>query len=193
MTDDSILVEHAIAGDEGAFAQIVERYTPRVYRFCMRLLGSSDRAQDATQETFVKAWKHLDRIDTEKPLAPWLFAIARNASIDLERKQRSFPFSLLPAMPDGTDRIAETLPDPEPLPDEVFERKQLGVQMQEALARRPARERALLSLRYEEELSFEEIAQALSLPASTVRSIHRRALAALRTDLMQRNQVDGRK
>ncbi len=176
---DSELVHKVLTSDDVALKELVDRYLPSVYTFCLRYTGSPEDAQDAVQETFVKAWRKLKRFDTKKSLKTWLFAIAKNTATDLMRKRKSVVFSKFDTA-DDKNILTETLADPEPLPDELFERASLASDAREALAQLPARDRAILSLRYDEEESFENIASILKIPANTVRSLHRRALIALR-------------
>jgi RNA polymerase sigma-70 factor, ECF subfamily len=176
---DSELVEEVLDGSEAALKQLVDRHLPAVYTFCLRYTGSPEDAQDAAQETFLKAWKSLGRFDRSKSLRTWLFAIAKNSATDLMRKRKSVPFSKFDST-DESNVLTDTLADPEPLPDEIFESRSLATEVQTALSELSARDQTILSLRYQEEQSFEDIARILKLPANTVRSLHRRALIALR-------------
>jgi RNA polymerase sigma-70 factor (ECF subfamily) len=176
---DRELVEQAREGDEAAFKILVERYLQNVYTFCLRYTGSPADAEDAAQETFVKAWRNLNRFNTSKALKTWLFAIAKNSATDLLRKRRAVHFSQFDTSDDG-NVLTDTLADTEPLPEELFSRKSLANEVRASLEQLKPRDRTLLSLRYEEELSFEEIARLLKMSPNTVRSLHRRALILLR-------------
>jgi RNA polymerase sigma-70 factor (ECF subfamily) len=181
---DAELVEKVLKCDDTALKELVDRHLQAIYTFCLRYTGSPEDAQDAAQETFVKAWKKLKSFDTKKPFRTWLFAIAKNSATDLMRKRKTVSFSKFDTGEDS-NVLVDTLADPEPLPDEVFERASLASDARGALAQLPARDRAILSLRYEEEESFENISRILKIPANTVRSLHRRALIALRKLLEQ--------
>jgi RNA polymerase sigma-70 factor (ECF subfamily) len=181
---DAELVEKVLKCDDTALKELVDRHLQAIYTFCLRYTGSPEDAQDAAQETFVKAWKKLKSFDTKKPFRTWLFAIAKNSATDLMRKRKTVSFSKFDTGEDS-NVLVDTLADPEPLPDEVFERASLASDARGALAQLPARDRAILSLRYEEEESFESISRILKIPANTVRSLHRRALIALRKLLEQ--------
>ena len=78
MAEVSRLVRLTLRGDRAAFEQIILRYESRVMTLAVRLLGSRDDAPDAAQEVFLRAFKYLHRVDTRKPLEPWLFRIAIN-------------------------------------------------------------------------------------------------------------------
>ncbi|MBA3789317.1 sigma-70 family RNA polymerase sigma factor [Patescibacteria group bacterium] len=183
MTDflppDHELIPLAKNDDRAAFQTLVERYLPEVYRFCHNFIGNTADAEDATQETFVKAWRNIRRFHENKSFKTWLFAIAKNSAIDIMRKRRSVPFSRFDT-DDAENVLVATLADPEPLPEELFARKTLAKKVRKVLAELPPRDRTILSLRYDEELSFEDISRILSMPANTIRSLHRRALIALR-------------
>lgn len=182
MSDEQELIEQAQAGDDAAFDTLVARHLPSVYRFIARFTGKPELAEDAAQETFVKAWRNIGRFDSARPLVPWLLQIARNAATDLLRKEkRTLPFAQLES--DDSMTFAETEADTEPRADELFAKAESAQQVRALLSALTPREQALIALRYDDELPFEDIAQILKVPASTVRSIHRRALAKLRTAL----------
>lgn len=177
--EDSDLVLLAREGNAEAFNTLVDRHLQAVYTFCLRYTGSKEDAQDAVQETFVKAWKNLRRFDIKKSFRTWCFAIAKNSATDLMRKRKSVPFSKFDTSEDS-NVLTDTLADPEPLPEEIFESASLAEDVRDALEDLSTRDRTIISLRYEEEQSFEDIAKILRIPANTVRSLHRRALIQLR-------------
>jgi RNA polymerase sigma-70 factor (ECF subfamily) len=176
---DSELVGRVLTGDNDALHELVNRHLEAIYVFCLRYTGSPDDAQDAAQETFVKAWRKLKSFDRKKNFRTWLFAIAKNSATDIMRKRRSVPLSKFDTAEED-NVLVDTLADTEPLPDEVFAEAGRATNAREALAQLSPRDQTILSLRYEEEESFENIARILKMPANTVRSLHRRALITLR-------------
>jgi len=182
METESALAARAKGGDPAAFDELVRRSLPRVYSFLLRYAGDETLAEDAAQDTFVKAWKNLKRFDETKPLSPWLLRIARNAANDILRKKRTTPFSHMSGTGKDNEDIPfeDTLADDAPLPAELFERKELAQALARALGELSERDRALLLLRYEDDLAFDDIAAALDAPLNTVKSWHRRALLRLR-------------
>lgn len=179
MDDERLLIEQAQAGDAAAFDTLVSRHLPSVYRFVSRFTGRPELAEDATQETFVKAWRNLKRFDANRPIVPWLLQIARNAATDLLRKEKhSLPFAQIEQ--DDGFTFAETEADTEPRADELLAQAESAEAVRAALAQLAPREQTLITLRYADALPFEDIATVLGIPAATVRSIHRRALAKLR-------------
>ena len=175
---DSELVHEVLGGNDLALQTLVERHLPAVYTFCLRYTGNAEDAEDASQEAFLKAWKKLKHFNTKKSFRTWLFTIAKNSATDLMRKRKSVAFSKFDT--EDSNVLTDTLADPEPLPDELFERASLASDARSALATRPSRDRAILTLRYNDEESFENIARIMKIPANTVRSLHHRALAVLR-------------
>jgi RNA polymerase sigma-70 factor (ECF subfamily) len=183
---DGELALRARDGDEDAVSELVRRHLGAVLSLCVRITGDRAAAEDAAQEAFVKAWRNLKRYDEEKPFRPWMLQIARNASLDLLRKRRATPFSALSGA-DDAPKFEDSLEDDAPLPDEVFERARIGEEVSDALGKLPERDRSVLSLRYEDGLSFDEIAEVMKAPMNTVKSWHRRALAKMRALLVRRD------
>ncbi len=181
---DSELVHEVLRGNDLALQTLVERHLTAVYTFCLRYTGNVEDAEDASQEAFLKAWKKLKHFNTKKSFRTWLFTIAKNSATDLMRKRKSVAFSKFDT--EDSNVLTDTLADLEPLPDELFERASLASDARSALATLPSRDRAILTLRYDDEESFENIARIMKIPANTVRSLHHRALAVLRKVLEAR-------
>lgn len=179
MPDDVDLTHEAAEGNTAAFSTLVQQHLNDVYNFLLRYTGSRDDAEDATQEAFVKAWRNIRRYDPEKPFRPWLFRIAKNAATDILRKRRGIIFSAL-----ADENFEEKVEDPEPLPDELFARAELATLVERALLELPEHDRLVVTLRYMEDFSFEEIADILGAKSTTVRSVHHRALKKLRDFLV---------
>jgi len=183
MDADAKLVERAKSGDEDAIEELVKRFIDPVYAFLARYMGNGELAEDATQETFVKAWKNLKKFDASRSMKPWLFEIARNTANDMLRRKRAHLFSDLSSAESDT-RFEDMIADPAPLPPELFAEAELGQHVARALATLPERDRAVLVLRYTEDLSWDDVALAMDAPANTVKSWHRRALGKLREVLL---------
>lgn len=156
-------LQQAIHGDDNAFSLIVETYQRPVYNLCYRMLGDSQEAEDAAQETFWRAYQALHRYDQQRPFATWLLSIAAHYCIDQQRKRR-FPTLALDLLPE------ETIPDTTPNPEKAFLELEHQEQIQRLLARLSPPDRAAIILRYWYQFSEEEIAQSLSLSISAVKS-----------------------
>jgi RNA polymerase sigma-70 factor (ECF subfamily) len=178
------LVTEALAGSPAAFERIVQRYQRPIVSLIARMTGDRALAEELAQDTFVKAYRHLAAFDTTRRLSSWLFRIAHNTALDaLRRKPRperpleaSGPLTNEPAVP----------PPPDPV-----ERAALGRALEAALATLRPEFRAAVVLRYDEGLSFEEIAHVLGVPEPTARSHVHRARKALALELTRSGWAPG--
>jgi RNA polymerase sigma-70 factor (ECF subfamily) len=177
---DNDLVRSVLKGEKDAFAELVERHTSVVYKFTYRYLRNGEDAEDVTQEAFVRAWKNLKKFDPSKNFKTWLFAIAKNAALDLIKKKKPLLFSQIAEEEDQLDVFfAPYLAAPE-LPDAIFARKTTKLDIERVLTTLPPGYRTVLAMRYNDQLKFREIAETLGEPIDTVKSKHRRGLALLR-------------
>jgi RNA polymerase sigma-70 factor (ECF subfamily) len=158
-------------GSDEAFTELVDAYQTHVYNLCYRMLGDAQAAEDAAQETFLRAYENLHRYDDRRPFGTWLLSIAAHYCIDRLRR-RKFSFTSTDEDP-GQDSL--DLPDPDaPSPEiETIHREQRE-QMQLMLNRLNAVDRAAIVLRYWQDASEAEIAETLGLTVSAVKSrLHR--------------------
>ena len=176
---DRRLIQEYLAGDDKSLEILIHQYLGPVYRFIYRITGSRQDAEDITQEVFVKAWKNLKRFDPEKNFKTWLFAIAKNTSIDWLRKKKNFAFSDFDTA-EGDNLLIDILQDPAPLPDSLIQMSENKKLLDCALEQLSPQYRAVLFLRYNDHFTLEEIGQVLGKPLDTVKSQHRRALIKLR-------------
>jgi RNA polymerase sigma-70 factor (ECF subfamily) len=163
-------LKHARAGDEDAFARLVETYQTAIYNLCYRMLGESGEAEDAAQEAFLRAYSQLSTYDPARSFKTWLFSIASHYCIDRLRKRRLTWLSLddddLPPHP--------ALQEPSPGPEEVSVRREQTAVIQALLAKLAPEDRSVIVLRYWYDLSYEEIAEATRASVSSVKSrLHR--------------------
>jgi len=163
------LARRARRGDAAAFDELVLRFHRPIHRFCWRLLRSAD-AEDLAQDTFVRAFVHFERFDPERPVLPWLIAIARRLCLDLLRRRKVMA-------------SAETVPvfgpparGPE---DEASMREQLS-RLDRALADLDEGPREAIVLFHIEEMSYLDIAAALEVPMGTVMTWLHRGRAQLK-------------
>jgi len=166
------LARRARHGDAAAFEELVLRFHRPVHRFCWRLLRSSD-AEDLAQDTFVRAFVHFERFDPERPLLPWLIAIARRLCLDLLRRRKVM--TSVETMP-LTGPVA---PGPE---GEASLREQLS-RLDRALAELDEGPREAIILFHIEEMSYRDIAAALEVPMGTVMTWLHRGRARLKRAL----------
>ena len=167
-------------GDPDAFDALLARYQNRLYRYLLRLTANPAAAEDLFQDTWLKVLTRIHRYDERRPFEPWLFSVARNLAIDHLRK--ASPASLDEPLESGEARSAQLAATAPGTLERLLEREQHGL-LERRLTELPMLYREALSLRFEEEMPFEEIAQVLSAPLSTVKSRVQRALAQLRRSM----------
>ena len=177
--DAQLVVDYLIDGDEAALEKLINRYLKLIYNFVYRLVGSAHEAEDITQDAFVKAWKNLKSYRGSEPFKPWLLKIARNTAIDWMRKRKHLAFSALEDK-EGKNILIATVTDPEPLPHEMMSHMEDAQFLENLLKKLSPAFREVLLLHYGEHLTFDEIGKILKKPLDTVKSQHRRALAALK-------------
>ena len=166
-TDEELLARVA-DGDRDAFGDLYQRYARAVLGLAIRRLGDRGRAEDAVQEAFASVWRAARSYKQDRgPVAPWLYAVARNAIADRGRA-RTEP----PAEPTDT-------PSDEPGPAEQAEQSWRSFCVHRALETLPGHQRELVELAYWGGLSQTEIAQRLELPLGTVKTRTRAALKRL--------------
>lgn len=164
-------------GDPDAFDALLARYQNRLYRYLLRLTANPAVADDLFQDTWLRVITRIHRYDERRPFEPWLFSVARNLALDHLRK--TSPESLDEPAETGESRAAQ-LGNPEPgTLERLLDGERRNVLVRE-LAELPALYREALTLRFEEEMTFEDMAHVLSAPLSTVKSRVQRALALLR-------------
>ncbi|MDE2188681.1 MAG: sigma-70 family RNA polymerase sigma factor [Patescibacteria group bacterium] len=176
---DAELIRSILDGKTAMFSVLVDRYSRDVYGFAFYLTKNEHDANDIAQESFVKVWKNLKKFKPDQKFKSWLLAITRNTAIDYMRKRRHVVFSDFDDE-NGSNLIEDTLVDEERLADEIAEIAESTVHVNSAVRKLPDFYRSVLALRYDEDLSFEEISEVLKKPLNTVKSQHRRALLALR-------------
>jgi RNA polymerase sigma-70 factor (ECF subfamily) len=168
-------------GDPDAFDALLNRYQNRLYRYLTRLTGNSTQAEDLFQQTWLKVIGGIHRYDERRPFEPWLFSIARNLAIDHLR--RVSPESLdEPSDETGEPRIARLKAEGPGHLEQLLDRERRGV-LERKIHELPAIYREVITLRFEEEMTFEEMAMVLRAPVSTVKSRVSRALSTLRKEL----------
>ena len=180
MNDELIWVMQAQQGSDEAFTRLVEEHQTHVYNLCYRMLGEPEAAEDAAQESFLRAYQNMQRYDRNRPFATWLLSIAAHYCIDRLRRRKLSMFSLDEENDDGvTFEIADPAsPNPEAESVKREERDRLHILLKDL----DATDRAAIILRYWNDYSEIEIAESLNLTVSAVKSrLHRarRALAGM--------------
>ena len=162
-TDDMEIVQRVLEGDTEAFGTLVQRYSGKVYGLAVGMLHDAERAEDVAQETFLRAYEHLDSFRGASAFATWLYRIAYNRAAEYCRRQR--PFGRLD---ERCRRVAD-----EPAAAERYDAETV-VCLRRALSRLSSDDRALVTLFYEEECTVSEIAQMMNLSQANVKvRLHR--------------------
>ena len=186
--EDAELVRLVLAGEADLFAELVNRYKTRLYRFIERYTNDSEDARDVTQEVFLKVYGALDSYDPQYKFSTWLFRIAGNAAIDHLRRRKVRPLRLEPATEGDGERNPVEPKETRPDPFEELAHRRLGQALHDAIQRLPDDYRELISLRHYGELPYEDIAELKGMPLGTVKNKLFRARQALR-DLLPRDVV----
>ncbi|MEX1021269.1 MAG: sigma-70 family RNA polymerase sigma factor [Litorilinea sp.] len=162
--DEAEWVEAARQGDQRAFGNLVRAYERPVYNLTYRMLGNPQEAEDAAQETFLRAYANLEKYNPSHKFSTWVFAIANNHCIDRLRKRRAVFVSI------DDNPVLENLQSDAPLPEPAALRTEQSGEIQELISRLEPDYRTPLVLRYWEEYSYEEIAQTMQLTVAAVKS-----------------------
>ena len=178
------LIRRCIAGDAGAWEELVQQYHRRIYNLCFRFAGSTGDAQDLTQEVFIKMYRTLKTYDVERgAFITWVTALTRNLLVDHFRrtKQERLTDSLDAAPPERDDAmpLSEQIQDGRPAPDARAQSEQLGEAVHRALGRLSPDLREAVILRDLQEMDYKQIATVLKVPEGTVKSRINRGRAEL--------------
>lgn len=184
--DDEALANAVLAGNSALFTTLVTRHTQRLYGLALRLLSNSEEAEDATQETFIRAYTHLDSFRGSASFATWLYRILLNVCRDQGRRRQVRQRTIELARVDQLWADERYTVDPERVVL-ALERRQL---IEQALQQLPSMYRATLLLHEVDGLTLKEIAAMLDAPLPTVKSRLQRARMALVTLLDEAAQVE---
>ena len=164
---DEVIVQRALGGDAEAFGELVARWERRIFALSYGLLGREEDARDATQETFLAAFRNLRGFRGDAKVSSWLHRIAVNQCLTRQRRAKVRNESALEEDGDNTGGFAAPV---EYSPANVAEGRQRTAAVRRALNGLPIELRQVVVMKEFEELTFREIAEALDLPLSTVKS-----------------------
>ncbi|MFF0573259.1 RNA polymerase subunit sigma-70 [Streptosporangium saharense] len=182
-TGEDPLVTAALAGDETAFAAVVERHRRELHVHCYRMLGSFEEAEDVVQETLLRAWRGRDGFEGSTLFRAWLYKIATNACIDHSRRRaRSVTsFADLPWLQPYPDHLLDQVAPGEAEPDAVVvTRETIELAFLAVIQLLPPKQRAVLILRDVLEWSAAETAAALDMTVASANSALQRARVTVR-------------
>jgi RNA polymerase sigma-70 factor (ECF subfamily) len=186
--EEQRLIESAQRGDVESFNQLVRLYETRVYNLCYRMLGDSDSAADTAQDTFISAYRNLDRFRGGM-FRSWLLRIATNACYDALRARKRRPATSLQSLGlADDDGVGFDLPDQGERPDDVALRRELAAAIQRGLADLPEDQRVVIILSDIQGMAYDEIAEVTGANLGTVKSRLSRGRARLR-DLLRAGEL----
>jgi RNA polymerase sigma-70 factor (ECF subfamily) len=181
--EEQVWIQSALNGDDQAFTRLVEAYQRPVFNLCYRMLGDPLEAEDASQESFLRAHRSLRRYDPERKFATWMLSIASHHCIDRLRRRRLQLVSMEDLLP------GQENPHPDPGPEDRFVRLEMQEQVKGMLGSLSAVDRAAVILLYWYDYSYEEIGSVLSLSISAVKSRLHRARRELATNWQFQREV----
>ena len=179
---DSVLIERSLAGELGAFDDLMARYQGLVFHIAITYAREREAARDISQDAFLKAYERLSSLRTGASFKPWIAQIAYHESLNWVRRNRRGPHLL--DLPEA-DHLATSAPSQE---DGLLTRES-GALMSHRLSRLNPRYRMVVTLRYFEELSIAEIAGVLRCSEGLVKNMLFRSLRQLRTQLLEPTEV----
>lgn len=184
MNDERALAVQAQAGSQDAFCELVERYKGKAMSIAIGLLGNVEEAKDASQEAFVKAYRALPGFRAEASLATWLYRIVVNECHDLLRaRARRRLWSPAPTADEEAVDFLELIPSDQASARDLADDTERARLLRGAIAQLSPRQRAVVTLRYLQDLSVDEVAEVLGCAAGTVKAQLARALRHLRAQL----------
>ena len=161
---EQIWLDQARSGDKAAFGNLVEAYLRPVYNLTYRMLGDPSEAEDAAQETFLRAYSRLNQYNPNHKFSTWIFSIANHHCIDRLRKRRATFVSI------DDNPVLQNLEGDMPLPESAALSMERSAEVQQLLNHMDPDYRTPLILRYWEEYSYDEIADTMDLSVSAVKS-----------------------
>ena len=176
------IIQLAQNGDEEAFESLIVFYSPALFRIVIRMARDASEAEAIVQETFWRTWRSLDRYRNDQPFFPYLATIALNLVRDQWRKEKWVVSEGL-----GSDFELET--DFESDVETLVEEREVKKDLEDAIHQLPPPYRAVIELRYDGELDYEEIAQIMKVPINTIRTHLYRAKKILQQGFEQKDWI----
>jgi RNA polymerase sigma-70 factor, ECF subfamily len=181
MTTDEELVARSRGGDLDSFNQLVVRWERPIYALAYRVIGREEEARDVAQETFLRAFRALGGFKGQAKFSSWLYRITLNLCRDWIRRERRTPVSQPPEGVDIVELVGET--EPSESIEDLVSRRELGRAVAKAMALLPDEQRTAIVLKEYHGLTFQEIANLLECPLSTVKTRLYQGLTVVRKHL----------
>lgn len=177
------LIQRALSGDQGAFAELLNKHKRLAYQLALSIVKDPAEADDLVQESFVKAFRFLSRYDSQYAFTTWLCKIVSNHCLDHLRRRKIRAVSLDAPIAGQNGDIKREIPDWTLNPEWLFARKQRMISIELAINSLPPRYRRVIVLRHKEDRSYEEISRILGIPLGTVKAQIFRARELLKKKL----------
>ncbi len=187
ISTDEELVARSIGGDADSFNQLILRWERPIYALAYRTIGREDEARDVCQETFLRAFRALPRFRGQAKFSSWLYRIALNLCRDWMRRERRAPTVQAPADVDLMDLAVAA--EPSETIEDLVARHDLTRLVEQAMARLPEDQRTAIVLKEYHGLTFQEIAELLGCPLSTVKTRLYQGLTVLRRELAKNGRA----
>lgn len=181
---DCELVARSLRGREDGFNELVRRYQRPIAAYVYRMVGDYDAALDLTQEVFIKVYSSLGRYRAEFKFSTWIYKIAHNASVDYLRRSSSREQAMTSEV-DGEEREM-TVMSRKLSPEQEYAVEERRAEIERVVRQLPAVYRELIILRHQHDLSYDEIAEVMSLPLGTVKNRLFRAREMMRQQFVER-------
>jgi RNA polymerase sigma-70 factor (ECF subfamily) len=174
-SDEELLLCYQATGRRSLFDELVRRYERELYSYLHRYLGDADQAEDVFQATFLRVHLKCGQFEAGRKVKPWLYAVATNAAIDAQRRDRrhrliSLERASTPTQGAGSTRLVDTLVSPNPDPLSEVSQLESGEWVQGALDDLTEQLRSVVTLVYYQGLKYREAADVLNVPVGTVKS-----------------------
>jgi RNA polymerase sigma-70 factor (ECF subfamily) len=186
---DEELVARSTGGDLDSFNQLVVRWERPIYALAYRVIGREEDARDVCQETFLRAFRALGGFKGQAKFSSWLYRIALNLCRDWIRRERRAPVAQAPEGMDLIELAGETSPSDSV--EELVARREIGRAVARAMATLPEEQRTAIILKEYHGLTFQEIADMLECPLSTVKTRLYQGLSVLRRQLARTGVQNG--
>jgi len=180
---DDELIRKALAGDQRAYTELVERYRGALFHIVVRMVRRPEEAEDLVQEAFIKAFGALQTYRFEYRFSTWLYKIAANCAIDFLRRRKIEALSLDRPVATADGEVKVELADWTFNPEETFHRHRQRVTIAEAIEALPTKYKEVIVMRHQRDMPYSEIAQMLGVPVGTVKARIFRARELLKKGL----------
>jgi len=183
--EERAVIDRVLAGETDAFELLVMKNQRKIYNLCLRMTGNVEDASDLAQDAFLKAYQNLASFKSESSFSLWLYRLASNVCIDHLRREKRREKRSLTYLDDSGEAMELELSDERFTPERELERRQMVEGIRQGLETLTDEHRQILVLREVNELSYDEIAELLSISAGTVKSRISRARVLLRKFLLE--------